>query len=256
MGPEGRRGRFEPHRADIIVAGAVILETVGLHLDLEAITAVDRGLRHGVIVDLFRRTMRNARDPSLIDAAVALGQRFHFDEDHARQVARLALTLFDELAPLHALPLSVRPFLEAAALLHDVGNVVSYGKHHRHTQYLIENADIPGLADRERNLVARIARYHRRSPPELNHAGMEGLSSSEARLVRKLATLLRIADSLDRSHQQPLRRIRVSFGRREVSIRLGGRGPLDFELWDVAHETANFRRVFGRRLRLEPPGRR
>ncbi len=251
MGPDGRRRRFDPRRADIIVTGAVILETVAHHLELEAVTAVERGLRHGVIVDLFRRRVRNIRDHSLIDAAVALGQRFHFDEHHARQVARLSLTLFDELAPVHRLPLSVRPFLEAAAFLHDLGNVVSYQKHHRHTQYLIENADIPGLADRERNIVARIARYHRRSTPELHHAGMERLSLTEARLVRKLATLLRIADSLDRSHQQPLRRIHVSSSAREVSIRIDARAPIDFELWDVARETTNFRRVFGRRLRLE-----
>jgi exopolyphosphatase/guanosine-5'-triphosphate,3'-diphosphate pyrophosphatase len=251
LGPEGRRKRFEPGRADIIVAGAVILEAIANHLSLGSVTAVDRGLRHGILVDLVRRTSRTTRDPSLTDAVITLGRHLYFDEGHARQVARLAVTLFDELASLHRLPALVRPFLESAALLHDIGNAVNYQKHHRHTQYLIQNADIPGLADRERDLVARIARYHRRSPPDLNHAGMEGLTPSEGRLVRKLATLLRVADSLDRSHLQPVARLRVGRRGRDVLLRLEGRAPTDLELWDVAHEALLFSRVFGAKLRVE-----
>lgn len=252
MGPERRRQRFDPRRADIVVAGAVILETVAHHLTLEAITAVDRGLRHGVLVDLHRRRLHEDRDGSLAEAAVTLGRRFYFDERHARQVARVALELFDALGGLHKLPSNARPLLEVAALLHDLGNAVSYQRHHRHTQYLIQNADIPGLADRERELVARIARYHRRSPPDLNHAGMEGLMPGEARTVRKLATLLRVADSLDRSHQQPVRQITVQRRGKDLALKLGARSPVDLELWDVAHELPLFRRVFGKRMHVEP----
>ena len=199
-----RRRRFDPRRADIIVAGAVILEALAQHLSLKAVVATDRGLRHGVLVDLQRRALAGDSDQSMGGAARVLGRRFYFDERHASQVARIALQLFDGLAEMHKLPASVRPFLEAAALLHDLGNAVSYQKHHRHTQYLIQNADIPGLADRERDLVARIARFHRRSPPDLDHAGMAGLTPAEARTVRKLATMLRVADALDRSHHQPI----------------------------------------------------
>ena len=158
---------------------------------------------------------------------------------------------FDELADLHRLPAAVRPFLEAAALLHDVGNAVSYQKHHRHTQYLIQNSDIPGLADRERDLVARVARFHRRSPPDLDHAAMDGLSLAEARLVRKLATLLRMADALDRSHHQPVASIRTRRVGHDVVLRLGARAPVGLELWDVRHEASLFRKVFGRKLRWE-----
>jgi exopolyphosphatase / guanosine-5'-triphosphate,3'-diphosphate pyrophosphatase len=250
MGPEGRRRQFDQRRADIIVAGAVILEALARRLRLEAITAVDRGLRHGVLVDLTRRRSPGP-DPSLADAALALGRRFYFDEPHARQVARLALALFDQLASLHRLPMAVRPYLEVAGLLHDIGNAVSYQKHHRHSEYLIRNSDIPGLADRERDLVARIARYHRRSPPDLQHPGMQGLSSGEARTVRKLAILLRVADALDRSHAQPIRSLRVTGRGRELIVRLDARAAVDLELWDVAREANLFRQVFVRRLRVE-----
>ena len=250
LSPDERRRRFDPRRGDIIVAGGVILEALSKHLNLSAVVAVERGLRHGVLVDL-QRGLSGAIDHSLGGAARLLGRRFYFDENHANQVARLSLSLFDELADLHKLPAAVRPYLEAAALLHDVGNAVSYQRHHRHTQYLIENADIPGLADRERNLVARIARYHRRSNPEVDHAGMGDLSIAEARLVRKLSTLLRVADALDRSHHQPIKVIRARQAGTEVVLKLVSKTPLDLEMWDVAHEAPLFRRVFMRRLRWE-----
>ncbi|OJT26848.1 exopolyphosphatase [Archangium sp. Cb G35] len=250
MTPERRRKRFDPRRADIIVAGATVLERVAKHLGVETVTGVNRGLRDGLLVDLLYRQDETREDHSLADAAVAMGRRLLFDEKHARQVASLALTLFDDLAALHQLPLSCRPYLETAALLHDVGNAVSYERHHKHTYYLIHNGDIPGLADQERELVARVARYHQRSPPELNHSGMQGLSTTEARLVRKLATLLRVANALDSSHHQPVKELRAVNGRDAVSLHFKSRQPVDLELWTVERETALFRRVFGKRLAL------
>ncbi len=248
MDPDERHKRFDTKRAEVIVAGAVILEALAHHLSLHAVTAVDRGLRHGVLVDLVRRRFRDADDSSLIDAARTMGRRFFFDEAHAMQVATLAITMFDQLAGLHRLPMAVRPYLEVAAVLHDIGHSVSYQKHHRHTEYLVRNGDIPGLADRERDIVARIARFHRRSPPDLHHPGMEGLSTGEARYVRKLATLLRVADALDRSHAQPISNIRAEISDGRAMLRLQTQGPADLELWDVGHEAQLFHRVFSARL--------
>jgi exopolyphosphatase/guanosine-5'-triphosphate,3'-diphosphate pyrophosphatase len=250
MSPAQRRKRFDARRAEIVCAGAVILEQLVKHLGLESVTAVQRGLREGILVDLIRRK-EAGEDHSLHEAALVVGRRFHFDEAHAVQVTRLGLQLFDDLAPLHNLPASARPLLEVAGLLHDVGNAVSYQKHHRHSYYLIVNAEIPGLRERERELVARIARYHRRSPPDASHSGMEGLGAGEVRLVRKLATLLRVADSLDRSHRQSIVRIQARLLPSAVLVRLKARSPLDLELWDATREAALFRRVFGRKLLLQ-----
>jgi exopolyphosphatase / guanosine-5'-triphosphate,3'-diphosphate pyrophosphatase len=248
MPPERRRKRFDLRRADIIVSGALILEGVVKHLGVDTVAAVNRGLRDGLLVDLLYRQDTSRDDTSLTDAALAIGQRFYFDEKHARQVARLALTLFDQLAALHQLPLSTRPYLEVAALLHDIGLAVNYERHHKHTYYLIHHADIPGLAERERELVARVARYHRRSAPDLKHSGLEGLLPSEARTVRKLATLLRVANALDHSHQQAIKDLKASQGRDGVTLHLRTRHPLDLELWNVERQAANFRSVYGKRL--------
>lgn len=248
MSLEERRHHFEPNRAQTIVAGAVILEAVMQHLKLEAVTAVDRGLRHGVLIDLLRRQDTHGKDAALAEAAIQLGLHFRFDRRHAEQVSRIALFLFDHLAKLHKLPDTARSFLEAAALLHDIGNSISYAQHHKHTYYILAGSDVPGLADREKEIVARIARYHRRSPPETNHAGMNGLSTSEKRLVRRLATLLRVADSLDRSHHELVQELSAKVRANTVSLHLKTKAPADLELWDVAHEARLFRQVFGRRL--------
>lgn len=250
MGIDGRRELFDARRADIVVAGAVVLEALSHHLRLKSVIAVDAGLRDGVLVDLMRRRRSAAENPPLAEAAIALGRRFYFDERHARQVSRLALSLFDDLADLHRLPAMARPLLEAAGLLHDVGNTVAYQRHHKHTYYLVQNADIPGLADRQRELVARVARFHRGSAPEGTHPLMNGLTQTEAILVRKLSTLLRIADSCDRSHHQPVERVAARVRDGMVQMRLRSRRALDLEVWDAEREAPLFRRIFGKRLQV------
>ncbi|MFN0063796.1 MAG: HD domain-containing protein [Myxococcaceae bacterium] len=244
MTPAERRKCFDPKRAEIIVGGAVILEAVLEHLRLKAVTAVSRGLRDGILVDLVAQQRVRSPDSGLTDAAIKLGRRFGFDEGHSKQVARLSLALFDQLSAMHALPASARPLLEVAALLHDIGNAVSYARHHKHSFYLIQNADIPGLSDRERDLVALTARFHRRSFPLASHPELARRSAQDVRLVRKLAALLRIADSLDRGHRQVVQKLVARAQARTVRVRLWAKAPLDLELWDVESEAGHFRNVF------------
>jgi len=253
-----RRRRFEPRRAEIILAGAVILEAAMRRLGLEAIVAVETGLRNGVLIDLARRSPSAVRADAeaRTEAVLGMGRRFAFDERHARQVARLALQLFDQLAGLHGLPASARGLLEAAALLHDVGHAVSPSRHHKHTFYLVANADLAGFSERERLLVATVARYHRRSTPERRRPDLQALTAPELRLVRRLVGLLRVADALDRSHHQPVVDLRAAVRDGAVEVRPRARGPVDLELWDVAREAAWFRAALGKRLDVRAGRRR
>jgi exopolyphosphatase/guanosine-5'-triphosphate,3'-diphosphate pyrophosphatase len=251
MSASDRRSRFDSRRAEIVVAGAAVLEAAMRHLGLASITAVGTGLRNGLLVELSRHDDARA-DPGATERVLALGRRFQFDEPHAVQVARLADDLYDRLADVHRLPPRARQLLEAAALLHDIGHAVSVHSHHKHTFYLVANADLPGFSDRERELVALVARYHRRSHPGRDRRDLETLSVSELGLVRKLVAILRVADALDRSHQQPVRAVRTRVSRGAVELRVGARGPIELELWDAAREAGLFQRVFGRRLALAP----
>ena len=247
-----RRRRFEPRRAEIIVAGAVILEAAMRHLGLEAVVAVDTGLRNGVLRDLARRSPGAAEAVAAqrTRSAAAVGRRFGFDEPHARQVARLALQLFDQLATVHGLPASARSLLEAAALLHDVGHAVSPQRHHKHTFYLVQNADIAGFSDLERHQVALVARYHRRTPPDRGRPDLADLSPGELRQLRRLVALLRVADALDRSHHQPVGDLRAAVRGGAIRIAARTRTAIDLELWDVEREAAYFRSALGKRLEV------
>ncbi|HUK65934.1 MAG TPA: Ppx/GppA phosphatase family protein [Anaeromyxobacteraceae bacterium] len=260
MGLEERRRHFDPNRAEIVVGGAVILETLLDRLGLKSVTSVDTGLRNGVLIDLFRRTASaEPDDRSGAEAALALGRRFDFDEKHGLQVGAIAVTLFEDLATLHGLPHFARRILEAAAVLHDLGNAVAFHKHHKHTFYLVANADMPGFSERERELVATVARYHRRSTPDRKRADLSHFSASELTTVRKLSALLRVANALDASHRQPVRGLRARLGPRAVTLHLRVRDAADLELWDVAREAAFFREVFRKPLevltRRGQPGR-
>lgn len=248
MSTAERRRAFDPRRAEVIVAGAVVLEQVMRRLGLRSVTAVSQGLRDGVLMDLLGRVVGAPVDHSLPDAALAMGRRLRFDEPHGTHVRTLALTLFDALGPLHERPRFDRDLLEVAALLHDVGYAVSHHKHHKHTHYLLLNTDLPGLTLREREVLALVARFHRRTAPTRDHAALEHLTGEEFQTVRRLSTLLRVADALDRSHRQPVRSVRVKTTAEAVVLRLETRAAVDLELWDLENETALFRRVFGRRL--------
>ena len=252
MDTDKRRKRFDARRADIIVAGAVILEAVLKHLGLDKVIAVDRGLREGVLFDLLRRRKPEPEDDdeALTDAALAIGRRFGFGSEHARQVATLSLALFDQLEDLHGLPREARKWLNVAALLHDVGHAVSYQRHHKHSQYVIANADLPGFTERERMVAGLIARFHRRSAPKPEHEAFESSSDGEIRTVRRCATLLRVADALDRSHHQPVLGLKAQVRGNTVRLALKCRGSIDLELWDAAHELELFRDVFRKRLVL------
>ena len=139
---------------------------------------------------------------------------------------------------------------EAAAILHDVGNAVSHQRHHKHTFYLVANADIPGFSDRERLLVATVARYHRRSTPHARRPDLADLSPGELSLVRRLSALLRVANTLDASHQQPVNGLRAEASGRAVRLHVRVRGPADLELWEVRREAEFFREVYKKRVEI------
>jgi exopolyphosphatase/guanosine-5'-triphosphate,3'-diphosphate pyrophosphatase len=136
----------------------------------------------------------------IISACINLGRQCGFEEQHSRQDARLALLLFDQTSGLHDLDESHRDLLHYAALLHDIGYVEGYWGHHKTAYRLILSSDIPGLTDRERLVVANVARYHRGARPKEKHQGFAALNPEDQEAVALLGAMLRLADGLDRGH--------------------------------------------------------
>ena len=164
---------IDASRADIILAGAVILEQVVHELDLSELIVSDYALREGVLLDTWRRRhggslhhLSDLRRQSVLD----LGELMDEDPPHSAQVARLALELFDATRERHGLGDDAREILEAAALLCNVGMFLSHAQHHKHSYYVIRGTDrLAGFNDDEVERIALVARYHRKSEPKARH---------------------------------------------------------------------------------------
>jgi exopolyphosphatase/guanosine-5'-triphosphate,3'-diphosphate pyrophosphatase len=142
-------------------------------------------------------------------ACITLGRRCGFEEEHCLQDARLAVRLFDLTAELHGLDDGHRDLLYCAGLLHDIGYVEGYWGHHKTAYRLIMKAGLPGLTEREKLIVANVARYHRGARPKLKHKGFAALDPDDRDVVRVLGSLLRLADGLDRSHMDAVQDLEV-----------------------------------------------
>jgi exopolyphosphatase/guanosine-5'-triphosphate,3'-diphosphate pyrophosphatase len=213
---------LDADRADIIVAGALVLEGVAEAFGIERFTFSDYALREGVLLDTLEREQGRATH-HLRDVARRsvrhLAERCDDDLPHSAHVAALALQIFDATAAMHALPDEARNHLEAAALLANVGLVISHTKHHLHSYYVIRNSDdLAGFTDREVEIIALVARYHRKSAPKPTHQGYSRLDEESRRTVRVLAGILRVAIGLDRSHDQRVKRVTASVGERRLLL--------------------------------------
>jgi exopolyphosphatase/guanosine-5'-triphosphate,3'-diphosphate pyrophosphatase len=249
---------LEAARADIVVAGALILQCVARTFDVSSFTYSEAALRDGVLVDTVSRMngasgpLHHLRDVSRrsIDQ---LALRCDDDPKHSAHVARLAGALFDGLAPLHGLDAVAREYLEAGALLANVGLVVAHSKHHLHAYYVIRNSELAGLTDTEIEVIAQIARYHRKSEPKPSHPEFAALDRADQRLVRTLAGILRVAIGLDRSHRGDVRgvEVRVEAARVVVLVEAEPGCSIDLELYAANERRDLLENVIGRPVVLK-----
>jgi len=244
---------LNPERADIIIPGAAILETLMQELNLKSIRVSDRGLREGLLQDYLARTFYapEVREMSVRARSVLhLGHRCGFDATHAAQVSRLALDLFDSAraAGLHTLGSWERELLNYASQLHDVGSFISYNNHHRHSYYLISNADLLGFDQTELAIMATTAFFHRKVFPRNRHPEFAALDVRAQAVVRILCVLLRIAESLDRSHAGLVESARLSLDGKRIVLRLRTHQRCQLELWGVQNHGDAVQRVFGHKM--------
>ncbi len=242
-------------RAEILLAGGMVLNELLSMLGLEGITLSDYGVREGLVSDYLgyhAREITRLEDVGdlRLRSVYALLARFSADGAHPRHVAKLALELFDGLRPLHELTPEAREMLHFAALLHDVGSVVGYDGHQEHSAYVIRNGGLRGLSAREIEIVAMTARYHGKSRPRKRDADYRALDRAERRTVGWLAAMLRIAEGLDRSHYQLIRSLRVARRKPAVSIVVSARREAQLELWAARRRIALLERLLGVRARV------
>ena len=242
-----------PRRAEIIVPGLAVLLEFLQEFQLPAAYYSQAGVRDGIIADLAARNVgaelsRLGRDQRL--EIERLSGRYGVAREHARQVASIASALFAGLDPLHQLPPACGKLLEAAAYLLDVGHFVSSSSHHKHSFYVVSNSDLAGFTERERLLIASLCRYHRKSLPGPEHNSFQSLSADERRMLMLMTPILRVADNLDRSHEQRVRSVECRVRDAEVVVEVRARGDIDLEEWGAERAGEAFRQVYNRPIRV------
>ncbi|MDH3493593.1 MAG: Ppx/GppA family phosphatase [Acidobacteriota bacterium] len=241
-------------RAEVIVAGALILEGVMSAFGIKVLETCPYALREGVIIDYLTDVETESLPPvpdvddlKLRDV-FAVGRRFGYEETHALQVAKMAETIFDQISPIFQLERHKRTLLSAAALLHDVGYHISHEAHHKHSLYLIQHSEMTGFSESEKQIIANVARYHRKALPKATHLAYTSLSDANRRTVDELSAILRLADGLDRGYESRVDDIRVSVTGKTVKMELVSEEDLTAEIYAVRMKKEGFEQTYGCKL--------
>lgn len=245
---------LDAKRADIIVAGSIILEEVVKSFSIKNITVSEYALREGIIYDTIQKSEGRNNSTSLdnirLKAVTTLFNSFPFEEQHVKHTTKLAMTIFDQLSALHRCNREEREYLEAASLLHEIGFGISHSSHHKHSYYIIRNSELMvGFNYEEIEIIALIARYHRKSPPKPKHVEFNKLLYPGQMTVKKLAGILRIADALDRSHQGIVESVMCEIQSDIVVFKVQTRKDIDphIDIWSAQQKKDLFEEVFGKK---------
>jgi exopolyphosphatase/guanosine-5'-triphosphate,3'-diphosphate pyrophosphatase len=247
---------MDPRRADLSVAGVVLLDTILRRLGARDLTLCDLALREGLVLDYIERNGARIRKIDRYPdvrrrSVIELGERCRYWPEHARQVASLALQIFDQTRSAHGLGDREREWLEFGALLHDVGVHISYERHHRHSYYLIKNGDLRGFSPEEIEIIALVARYHRQATPKKSHEGYGDLGGASRKIVKTLSAMVRLAEGLDRSHAQVVAGLDLHQQDDAFFAALRTAGDAELELWAAHRHVAPLEEVLGRPIRFE-----
>lgn len=233
-------------RADIIVAGVTIIDRLMNHFQVNRVQIHDRGVRDGLLLTMLDKTLgRRSDDPHDREAAV---ERFAtncgVDLDHARHTVRLSHQIFDGLVGRFGLTADDRPLLAAAAMLQDVGYLINYDQHHKHSYHLIANSRLAGFQPHELEIVANVARYHRGSMPKKRHENFGRLAKADRERVAGLAAILRIAGGLDRSNARLVKGVSLALRGEKVTFYVQADANPDVDLWAAERRAEMFEDVF------------
>lgn len=278
---------IEKARADIIVAGGLLLQCILSELGATELTSCDWSLREGVILNYLRRQremnetfeLAPARpsaaptgdealsnpvtEDSRLDvrarSVLSVARRFDYDVAHSHHVVRLATRIFDDTKELHRLNDQDRKLLQYAAILHDIGYHIAHNNHHRHALYLIKNSEMPGFTGDEIAMMATLVRYHRGSLPrkesdrrsKREHEDYYALDRDHRVRVLRLASILQIADGLDRSHRQMISNVHCRIDGKQVTFFSSSAGECELEIWSAERKSAWFSEIFDIGVRFE-----
>ena len=251
--------RLPLSEVETLVPALIVYRELLLETQAATVLVPQATLRGGLLLDMSRAESGQGIEDftrQVLASAEALGERFRYDASHAHQVARLAVSLFDDLRAEHGLSARHRLRLEVAALLHDIGIFVNLRGHHKHAQYILSVSEIFGLSRDDMAIISNIARYHRRAAPNKSHLPYMALDSDARVEVNKLAAILRVANALDADHLQKVGAVKVLREDDHWVLEVEGGGDLTLERLAALARADLLTEVFGRRVSFREAGGR
>ncbi|NES19287.1 MAG: HD domain-containing protein, partial [Symploca sp. SIO3E6] len=239
-------------RAEIIVAGGIILLDAMKMLEVESLVICERALREGMIVDWMLshgliEDRLNFQSEVRQRSVLKVAQKYQVNLANAERVASFTLSIFNQTkGQLHNWDTEERELLWAAAILHNCGVYISHSAHHKHSYYLIRHGELLGFTEADIEVIANLARYHRKSPPKKKHENYNNLPSSTHRqLVNQLSAILRLAVALDRRQIGAITQVHCEYKpqRKELQLKLVPAVPNDdcaLELWNLDYKKEVF----------------
>jgi exopolyphosphatase/guanosine-5'-triphosphate,3'-diphosphate pyrophosphatase len=245
-------------RAEVMAIASIVFLTLGQWWKIDRAFVPGVGVKEGLLGEVAQSLYGEGEDAEhperALDSARKLATVLHYDEKHCEQVRRMALSLFDQLKPIHGMGAPMRSVLELSALLHDIGHVVRREGHHKHGEYLVRNAELPGWTEPQRDLVACVVRYHSQSEPSSEHKIFASLRNSQQREIRGLVSILRIADRLDSDHRQTVRALKVRQNPKGITLAVQMARSSELILWEAQRGAELFEKDFRLRVNLERVG--
>lgn len=248
---------LDEKRIDLLIPGLVLVNYMLKTFAIKKVIISSQALREGIIIRYIQRELpelkKQITDPDPRRRSVfELLHKCHWHETHSRHVTWMALKIFDALQDDLGLSDQDRELLEFASYLHDIGYHISHRKHHKHALYLIRNADLKGFKEEEIEVMANVARYHRRSTPKSRHKYFDRLSDDLKKRVMALSAILRVADGLDRSHYQNVRKLAIEKDDERITFKISTESDPDLEIWGAMRKNNLFEEITGKTLEIEP----
>lgn len=244
--------QLDYHTAGALLAALEINLAVAEHLHLETIHVPESNYELGLLQDLFiSPSLSEEFSDEVIRSAESTAKKYRVMENHARHVANLCSDIFEQTREIHNLSDHDALLLQVAAILHECGGFISSRAHHKHSQYIIQNSEIFGLSQADIEIISLIARYHRNSEPKTNHSIYRDLSTEDRMRVSKLASIIRVADALDKTHSSRVKDLKVGISKRRLNLILDGITDANIERLAMRSKGNLFENIFGLEINIQ-----
>lgn len=237
-------------RADVILAGAIILRHLMSKGNFERIVVSGEGLREGLFYQHFLAGQATPLLPNVREFSIRnLAALCNYEQQHTAKVSEISLSLFDQLRTLHGYGAWERELLEYAAILHDIGVQVGYYDHHKHSAYLVVNSSLHGFSHREIAILTMLVRIHRKGSVDTREY-RNILDESDSERIARLGALLRIAEYLERSKSQVVQGVEVDIGADCITMHVQTAGDATVEIWAANRRANLFQSAFNCQIEI------